>query len=224
MTELLYPLYLSFKVAIASTILIFIFGIALSWLLARKNFFGKNFIDVLLNMPLVLPPTVVGFFLLYLLGKNGPIGKILAQSMNLTIVFTLAAAVIASFIMALPLMIRSCKAAFESVDVRLENAAKTLGASDWRVFLEVTLPLAWKGILAGLVMSFARSLGEFGATIMVAGNIPFKTQTAPLAIYSAFQGGNEEQAKLLVLFMTVLSFVTIWVVNSLSKGKDYANR
>jgi molybdate transport system permease protein len=167
----------------------------------------------------VLPPTVLGYGLLIFIGKRGPLGHFLMDYFDIQIIFTWAAAVLASAIVSFPLMYQSVKAAFSSVDTSLENAARTLGTGEIRIFLTITLPLAWPGILAGVVLAFARALGEFGATLMVAGNIPGKTQTIPLAIYSAVESGDTEVAQRLVLVITVLSFIVLFWLNRWSKEK-----
>ena len=209
---LLQPLILSLQVAALSTSLVFVIGLALALWLAKVDFVGKSVVETLINLPLILPPTVLGFYLLYLLGRRGPLAFL-----GLQIVFTLAAAVIASAVVALPLMVQASRAAIASVDPALEKAASTLGASPWRVFLDVTFPLARRGILAGLMLAFARSLGEFGATLMVAGNIPGKTQTLPLAIYDLVQANRAAEANAAVLLMTIVAFALLFGVNRLER-------
>src|SRR3954466_4262864 len=183
-------LALSIRVAVLATALNAVVGIPLAYLLARRTFRGKTLVDLLVTLPLVLPPTVTGFYLIVLLGRRGWLGAPLYQATGWTVAFTWYAAVIAATIMALPLLVGTARAAIESVDGDLEKAAYTLGRSEWRTALEVTLPLARNGILAGLVLAFARALGEFGATLMLAGNIPGRTSTVPLAIYTAVQTGE----------------------------------
>ena len=177
--------------------------------LARRRFRGKGLVDLAVTLPLVLPPTVTGYYLIVLLGRRGWLGAPLHALTGWTITFTWYAAVVAAAVMALPLLVRTARAAIESVDRELERAAYTLGRSEWRTALEVTLPLARKGILAGLVLAFARALGEFGATLMLAGNIPGVTTTVPLAIYTAVQVGEDAQALVLVALLTVLSCVVL---------------
>src|SRR5438477_10953442 len=196
---------LSLRVAILATVLNALIGVPLAWALARRRFPGKILLDLLVTLPLVLPPTVTGFYLIILLGRRGWLGAPLYAATGWTIAFTWWAAVIAATVMALPLLVRTAKAAFESVDRDLERAAFTLGRSELRTAVEVTLPLARNGILAGLVLAFARALGEFGATLMLAGNIPGKTATVPLAIYTAVQTGESGQALGLVALLTLLS-------------------
>jgi molybdate transport system permease protein len=202
-------LWLSIKVSVVATALNAVIGIPLAYLLARRRFRGRAVVDVLVTLPLVLPPTVTGYYLIVLLGRRGYLGAPLYDLTGWTVAFTWYAAVIAATVMALPLLVRTARAAIESVDPNFERAAFTLGRSEWRTALEVTLPLARNGILAGLVLAFARALGEFGATIMLAGNIPGKTQTLPLSIYTAVQTGEAGQAMALVGVLTILSCVVV---------------
>lgn len=203
--ELWSALALSVRVALLATAVNAAVGIPLAWLLARRRFPGKSLVDLAVTLPLVLPPTVTGYYLIVLLGRRGWLGAPLYALTGWTITFTWYAAVVAAAVMALPLLVRTARAAIESVDRELERAAWTLGRSEWRTALEVTLPLARNGILAGLVLAFARALGEFGATLMLAGNIPGVTATVPLAIYTAVQVGEDVQALVLVVLLTALS-------------------
>ena len=200
---------LSIRVAIAATVLNALIGIPLAYLLARRSFRGRALIDLIVTLPLVLPPTVTGYYLIVLLGRRGWLGGPVYALTGWSVAFTWYAAVIAATVMALPLLVRTARAAIESVDRELEKAAFTLGRSEWRTALEVTLPLARNGIVAGLVLAFARALGEFGATLMLAGNIPGKTTTVPLAIYTAVQTGEMNEAILLVLALTALSCLVL---------------
>jgi molybdate transport system permease protein len=202
-------LELSIRVAIAATVLNALIGIPLAYLLARRVFRGRALVDLVVTLPLVLPPTVTGYYLIVLLGRRGWLGGPVYALTGWGVAFTWYAAVIAATVMALPLLVRTARAAIESVDRELEKAAYTLGRSEWRTALEVTLPLARNGIVAGLVLAFARALGEFGATLMLAGNIPGKTTTVPLAIYTAVQTGEMNEAALLVLALTVLSCLVL---------------
>ncbi len=213
------PILLSLKVAVAAVAVDFFVGLGIARTMARKEFPGKNAVESFIILPMVLPPTVLGYGLLILLGKRGLIGSFLLETFDFQLIFTWWAAVIASAVVSFPLMYQSAKAAFAGVDVTLEQAARTLGARELRIFLTVTLPLAWPGILAGLVLSFARALGEFGATLMVAGNIPGKTQTIPLAIYFAVETGDTDAARNLVLVITLLSFATVFWFNWWSRNK-----
>jgi molybdate transport system permease protein len=198
-------LELSLRVAVLATAVNAVIGIPLAYALARRRFPGKAVVDLLVTLPLVLPPTVTGYYLIVLLGRRGWLGAPLYEATGWTIAFTWYAAVVAATVMALPLLVRTVRAAIESVDRDLEKAAYTLGRSEWRTALEVTLPLARNGILAGLVLAFARALGEFGATLMLAGNIPGRTTTVPLAIYTAVQTGESAAALALVGILTALS-------------------
>ena len=207
--EALSALGLSIRVAIAATLLNALIGIPVAYLLARRTFRGLALVDLLVTLPLVLPPTVTGYYLIVLLGRRGWLGGPVYALSGWSVAFTWYAAVIAATVMALPLLVRTARAAIESVDRELEKAAFTLGRSEWRTALEVTLPLARNGIIAGLVLAFARALGEFGATLMLAGNIPGKTTTVPLAIYTAVQTGEMGEAIVLVLALTALSCLVL---------------
>lgn len=206
------PLLLSLRVAMLATALVTLVGLALGLWLARSNFYGKSVVETLISLPLILPPSVVGYFLLVFLGRSGPLFVL-----GLRIVFTWPAAVVASAVVALPLMVQSSRAAIAAVDPTLEKAAGTLGSPPWKVAWDVTLPLARRGILAGVVLAFARSLGEFGATLMVAGNIPGRTQTLPLAIYDLVQANRLDQANAAVLLMTAVAFGLLFGVNRLER-------
>jgi molybdate transport system permease protein len=191
--------------------------VAVAYLLAVKNFRGKELLDVLFTLPLVLPPTVTGYYLIILFGRSGFIGKLIYGWTGWSVMFTWYAAVLASFIVALPLMIKTTRAAIESVDRNLIHASYTLGHSELDTALRVTLPLAKKGILAGAILSFARAMGEFGATLMIAGNIPGKTNTMPLSIYSRASSGDWSMANLMVIFFTLMSGVFLYVANRFTK-------
>jgi len=213
------PFILSFKIATIATIFDFIFATLLARKFTTTNFKGKSIIEAFIMLPLILPPTVVGFGLLFFLGKSGLIGKWLYQLFHIQLVFTWWGAVTAAIIVAFPLMYQSAQAAFYRVDSKLEHAAATLGASKWTIFKTITLPLAWPGLLAGLVLTFARALGEFGATLMFAGFIPGKTETIPLAIYFAVERGNTSLAGFWVFIMVLLGFSAIMWLNWWSKKK-----
>jgi molybdate transport system permease protein len=213
--EMLSALGLSVRVAVLATAINAIVGIPLAYLLARRPFRGHALVDLLVTLPLVLPPTVTGYYLIVLLGRRGWIGAPLYALTGWTVTFTWYAAVIAATVMALPLLVRTARAAIASVDRELEKAAYTLGRPEWRTALEVTLPLARNGILAGLVLAFARALGEFGATLMLAGNIPGRTTTVPLAIYTAVQIGETGDALALVAALTALSCAVLVVAGRL---------
>lgn len=200
-----FPILLSLRVATLSTLLAGVAGVGLAWLLTRKRLPGRPLLESVVLLPLVLPPTVVGFYLLLLLGGAGPLGAAL-EAAGLQIIFTWRAAVLAASVASLPLVVKVVQAAFEAIDPRLEAAAKTLRPAP-SVFLSLTLPLAWRGILAGLVLAFARGMGEFGITLMLAGSIPGRTQTLPLAIYDAVQANDLAQANALAL--TTVGIVTV---------------
>ncbi|MBI2875564.1 MAG: molybdate ABC transporter permease subunit [Candidatus Tectomicrobia bacterium] len=209
---MLFPLYLSLKVAAVATASVMLLGLPLAWALARRRFWGQEVLAVGVTLPLVLPPTVLGYYLLLVLGRQGPVGRLLESLWGITLIFTWQAAVVASFIVSLPLLVRSAQAAFEAVDPDLEDAARTLARSEIAIFLTVTIPLAWRGILAGVILAFARAMGEFGATLMVAGNIPGQTQTLPIAIYDAVQAGDMALANLLVLLTTGATVAALWLL------------
>jgi molybdate transport system permease protein len=213
--ETLSALSLSVRVAVLATLVNAAVGIPLAYVLARRRFRGRALVDLVVTLPLVLPPTVTGYYLILLLGRRGWLGAPVYAATGWSIAFTWYAAVVAATVMALPLLVRTARAAIDSVDRSLEQAAHTLGRSEWRTALEVTLPLARNGILAGLVLAFARALGEFGATLMLAGNIPGRTATVPLAIYTAVQTGEEHAALVLVGLLTVLSCIVLVIANRL---------
>jgi len=207
------PVLLSLRVGLSALAVIFVLGTLAARAMTRRHFPGKDVVDGLLVLPLVLPPVVTGFLLLVLLGRNGPVGRFLEGAFGVRLLFTLHAAVLAAVVVAFPLMYQSTKAAFQSVDARLEDAARTLGAGEARVFLTVTLPLAWPGLVAGTVLSFARSLGEFGATVMVAGNIPGETTTVPLAIFFLADAGDLRTAGMYALVISALSMGMVVALN-----------
>lgn len=201
----LFPLWLSLRVATLATLLSILLGTLLAWLLARRAFPGQKLLAGLVTLPIVLPPTVLGYYLLGVIGRQSPLGSFLESTFGLTLVFTWQAAVLAAFVASVPLFVRSAQAGFEGVDQTLENAARTLGRSERDVFFTVTVPLAWRGLLAGTALAFTRALGEFGATLMVAGNIPGQTQTMAIAIYDAVEAGNLALANALVLIITIVA-------------------
>ncbi|HET9532227.1 MAG TPA: molybdate ABC transporter permease subunit [Blastocatellia bacterium] len=212
-----FPLALSLRVALIATLIVVVTGVALGWLLARRRFWGRELLDSLITLPLVLPPTVLGYYLLVLLGRSSPVGRAIETVTGQPLVFTWQGAVVAASVGALPLMAKSARAAIASVDRSLEDAARTLGQSEWRVFRRVTLPLASRGIAAAAILSFARALGDFGATLMVAGNIPGRTQTAAIAIYDATQAGRGEYALTLVLILSFVALSLVYITNRLVK-------
>lgn len=206
------PLLLSLKIAGISIVIVFVVGVSLARYLSRREFFGKNFLESLFLLPLVLPPTVVGFGLLVVFGKNGIIGSWLYEH-GIQLIFDWKGAVVASTVVSFPLMYQSAQAAFKTLDDRLEKAALTMGASRIRMFFTVTLPLVWPGLLAGLILAFARALGEFGATLMLAGYIPGKTDTISLVIYFSVQQGKMEQATFWVVIIVALGLSAIMWLN-----------
>lgn len=217
--SLVFPFRLSLQVAALATVLTAVVGVAIAYLLARHDFRGKELVDLLVTLPMVLPPVVTGYYLLVLLGRNGALSRALERTtgIELSLTFTWWAAVIAAFVVSLPLTVRTARAAIESVDPALVHASYTLGRSELDTALHVVLPLARKGIVAGLILSFARALGEFGATVMIAGNIPGRTNTAALEIYNAVVYGDWSTATSIVLVFTALSGAMILAANRLAR-------
>ncbi|QIF01324.1 molybdate ABC transporter permease subunit [Roseimicrobium sp. ORNL1] len=212
-------IWLTTWVSALSVLLILPPGVAIAWLLARKEWPGKSLVETFVALPLVLPPVATGLILLKLLGRRGPIGGWLHESFNVDIVFTWKAVLIALGVMSFPLLVRSMRTAIEEVPVRLEGIARTLGASPWRVFWTVTLPLARRGLAAGVVLAFARALGEFGATIMVAGFIQGETSTLSLAIYQHVQTGHDSEAMKLLVVAVIMAFIALWISETLSRRR-----
>lgn len=206
------PLWISIKTSLVATMITFFLGLVISYLVSNFKGKSKGLIDGLFTLPLILPPTVVGFFLLLLCGKNGPVGKIL-DLFNTSIIFSWSATILAAVVVSFPMMYRTTRSAFEQIDTNIISAARTLGLSEFKIFHKIAIPLAMPGIIGGLVLSFARAMGEFGATLMIAGNIPGKTQTMPLAIFFAAEGGDMEKAMLWVLIIVILSFGLIVILN-----------
>src|SRR5215212_3107142 len=206
-------LMLSLQVTIVATIILFVIGLSLGVLLARFRVRGQIVVETIIFLPLVLPPSVIGYFLLLTLGRGSPI----VEWFHVNLLFTWYAAAIASAVVGLPLMVQSARTAIASVDQVLENAARTLGSSELEILWRVTLPLARRGVIAGLILGGARALGEFGATLMVAGNIPGQTQTLPLAIYDAVQARRYEEAQMMVVVMTAVAFIGLWCVRQLER-------
>ncbi|WP_348696093.1 molybdate ABC transporter permease subunit [Duganella fentianensis] len=213
-------LALSLKVACWATLIDLVLGVALGYLLARKRFVGRELLDALLTLPMVMPPTVLGYYLLVLIGRNGPIGAWLQQMFGIQLIFSWQGAVIAAAVVAFPLVLKGARAAFEAVDTQLEQAASVLGLSPLAVFLRVSLPLAWRGVLSGTLLAFARSMGEFGATLMVAGSIPGKTQTLSIAVYEAVQAGQDDTANLLVVITSLVCMVVLVSANKLTPQRS----
>jgi len=214
-----FPLWLSLEVATAATVISVALGLALAWLLANREFPGKNLIDAIATLPLALPPTVLGYYLLVVIGRSSWIGRAWEGVTGSPLVFTWRAAVIASTLHAIPLLIKSSRAALESVDTACERAARSLGASEWRLFWRVSLPLASRPIAAATVLAFARSLGDFGATLMIAGDIPGRTQTAAIAIFDAVESGNTLTARVLVIVISILTAAVVYFANRLERKR-----
>lgn len=208
------PLLLSIQVAGTASIIALVGGVSIAALLSRWRNPLTGFLDAFVTLPMVLPPTVLGYFLLVFWGARSPIGEFLDQ-IGLPLIFTWRGAALAASVVALPLVILSSKAAFDAVDPNLRDVARTLGRSELSIFLSISLPLGWRGVLSGGVLAFARALGEFGATLMVAGNIPGKTQTLPIAIYDAVQSGNQAEANMLAFGLTLAAVILIILIRGL---------
>lgn len=214
-------LFLSLKVAGCATLATLLCGVAVGWGLARRSFPGRELLDSLLTLPMVMPPTVLGYYLLVLLGSRGGLGAFLQARFGIQLVFSWQGAVVAATIVAFPLVFKPARAAFETVDVQLEQAARVMGLSEYGIFFRVTLPLAWRGILAGVLLAFARALGEFGATLMVAGSIPGRTQTLAVAIYEAVQAGQDDVANVLVLVTSLVCVLALLAAGRLAPGRVF---
>ncbi|WP_370388617.1 molybdate ABC transporter permease subunit [Snodgrassella alvi] len=212
-------LALSLKIALWATVFNLILGVGIGYLFARKAVWGRELLDTLLTLPMVMPPTVLGYYLLVVLGKNGFIGQFLQQYLSINLIFTWQGAVVAATVVSFPLVFKPASAAFDSLDPQLEQAGRVLGISNVGVFLRITLPLAWRGILAGVLLAFARSMGEFGATLMVAGSIPGQTQTLSIAVYEAVQAGDDQLANTLVLIISVVCILILLLTSRLLSGK-----
>ena len=209
-------LALTLKVALWATAINTVLGVAVGWLLARHRFVARDAVSAVLTLPLVLPPTVVGYYLLVVIGRRGWLGQWLHDSLGISLIFTWQGAVIAATVVAFPLVLASARSAFEAVDPQLERAARVLGLNERAVFFRVTLPMAWPGILAGVLLVFARSLGEFGATLMIAGSIPGRTQTLSVAVHDAVQAGDDATANLLVAIISVTCVVFLLAAGRLA--------
>jgi len=212
-------LALTLKVAAWATAINLVLGVAIGWLLARRQFLGREFVDAVLTLPLVLPPTVLGYYLLVVIGKRGWLGHWLQEVFGINLIFTWQGAVIAATLVAFPLVLKAARTAFEAVDPQLEKAARVLGLNEWAVFSRVTVPMAWPGILAGVLLVFARSLGEFGATLMVAGSIPGRTQTLSVAVYEAVQAGQDDTANFLVAITSITCIVVLLAAGRLAPAR-----
>jgi molybdate transport system permease protein len=212
-----FPLWLSLRVASLATLIALLGGVWGAWLLTRKGFRGRELVDAAVTLPLVLPPTVLGYYLLVLLGRMSPFGRLYESVFGEPLVFTWKAAVVAALFHAAPLLIKSTRAALESVPPDYEKAARSLGAGEWRVFWQVSLPLAWNQVLAATALAFARSLGDFGITIMLAGDISGRTQTLSVAIYDAVEGGRGDVARVLVLVISGVALALLYLANRLGR-------
>ena len=219
MQSILSPVILSLRVATISTIITMIVGIVFAYIFVRYNFHFKDLLESVLILPMVLPPSVIGYILLVIFGKRGFIGVYLNKIFGISIIFPWIACVIASVVVSIPLMYQSVKSSFLAIDENYINAARTLGASEKKIFFKVILPLAMPGIVSGMVLSFARALGEFGATMMIAGNIPAKTQTIPTAIYYAIASDDMNKANVLTFIVIIFSFSVIFILNRYQKNK-----
>lgn len=214
------PIILSLEAAGMASFFLIIFGILVAKFMTEFDFFGKDILEGFLILPLVVPPVVVGFLLLVLFGKYGPVGILFKTFFNTSIIFTIYAASVASFLVAFPLMYKSAKSAFESVDENLKDAAKTLGAGNWKIFFTITLPLSFPGLVSGFILAFARALGEFGATIMVAGDIPGKTNTIPIQIFFATENGDLNSAAVYVVIICIINLFLILLSNKWARNKS----
>ncbi len=204
-------LWISAKVSLPATLLVALIGFPIAWALSRPGWKARRTVDMIVNLPLVLPPTVIGYYLLLLAARNGPIGRVTSTLWGSTLIFSTAGAVMASTVVCLPLFVQAARNALEAIPTEVHEAAQIDGATRWQAIRFVFLPVAWPGIWTGVILALARSLGEFGTTLMVAGNIPGKTQTMPLAIYSAVQSGRDVEAHLLALILTTVGGVAMWV-------------
>ena len=219
-----FPLWLSLRVAALATLVSLALGLWIAYVLANRKYRGKELLDAVVTLPLVLPPTVLGYYLLVALGRTSPLGHLYEYLFGAPLVFTWQAAVVASTFHAIPLLVKSARAALESVDRTYERAARNLGAWEWRVFWRISLPLARRSIVAASVLAFARSLGDFGATLMIAGDIPQKTQTAAVAIYDAVESGNGALARVLVLILSAVSIAVVYVANRVEGRRLVSSR
>jgi molybdate transport system permease protein len=214
-----FPLWLSLEVAALATLISLLLGLWLAWLLANRNFRGRDVLDAIATLPLALPPTVLGYYLLVVIGRTSWIGQAWEKLTGTSLVFTWRAAVIASTLHAIPLLVKSSRAALENVDRVYEKAARSLGASEWRLFWRVSIPLARRPIAAATALAFARSMGDFGATLMIAGDIPGRTQTAAIAIYDAVESGNTLLARVLVIVISIVTAGIVYLSNRLEQRR-----
>jgi molybdate transport system permease protein len=216
----LIPLQLTLRVASLATLFALALGVSAAFVLHRFRFPGRDVLDSVLTLPLVLPPTVLGYYLLVVVGRNSILGRWLEETLGITLVFTWQGAVLAATVVAFPLVFKSARSALENVNKKCENSARSLGCGELQVFIRVSFPMAWRGIMAGTMLAFARSMGEFGATLMLAGNLPGRTQTMPLAVYSAVQTGNYALANTLVIIVSLVCVVILWTSGKLFKPRS----
>lgn len=213
----MFPLYLSFRVAITASFISFCIGLPIAYFLSRGKGKIVDFVDTLTNLPIVLPPTVLGYYLLVLMGRQSALGSFLENKFDIMLVFTPTGAVIASSVVAIPYMIKSSKTSFQEVSEDYMNAARLLGRNEFNIFCTIIVPVAWRGIIAGITMSFVRALGDFGTTLMVSGSIPNKTLTMPIAIYDALQAGDKNAANFMVFVMTGIAIIVLFIINILER-------
>lgn len=213
----LFPLYLSLAVSLCSTLISLVIGLPIAYFLSSKRGRIVNFLDTLTSLPIVLPPTVLGYYLLVLLGRQSPVGQFLENSLGIMLVFTPVGVVIAATIVSIPYLIKSSKTAFLEINEDYLNAARLLGRNEFNIFLTIIIPISWRGIVAGLTMCFMRALGDFGTTLMIGGNIPGQTSTMPIAIYNALQAGNKDMANMLVLIMTGIAVMVLFIINNMEQ-------
>lgn len=218
-SDVLTPLWLSLKVAFWATVFATVLGVALGLYLAKSRLWLRNLLDTICTLPMVLPPTVLGYYLLVLFGSQSTMGVWLKESFGINLIFSLAGATVAATVVSFPLVFKPARAAFESIDPELEQAARVLGVREWGILLRVSLPLAWRGIMAGIMLGFVRALGEFGATLMIAGSIPGKTQTLSIAIYEAVQAGRDGLANVLALVISVVCIALLLLATWLTPGR-----
>jgi molybdate transport system permease protein len=213
----LFPLYLSLAVSLCATLISLVIGLPIAYFLSSKRGRVVNFLDTLTSLPIVLPPTVLGYYLLVLLGRQSPVGQFLENNFGIMLVFTPVGVVIAATIVSIPYLIKSSKTAFLEINEDYLNAARLLGRNEFNIFLTIIIPISWRGIVAGLTMCFMRALGDFGTTLMIGGNIPGQTSTMPITIYNALQAGNKDMANMLVLIMTGIAVIVLFIINSMEQ-------
>lgn len=218
-SDVLTPLWLSLKVAFWATVMASVLGVGLGLYLAKSRLWLRNLLDTICTLPMVLPPTVLGYYLLVTFGSQSTMGVWLKESFGINLIFSLAGATVAATVVSFPLVFKPARAAFESIDPELEQAARVLGVREWGIVLRVSLPLAWRGIMAGVMLGFVRALGEFGATLMIAGSIPGKTQTLSIAIYEAVQAGRDGLANVLALVISAVCISLLLLATWLTPGR-----